>query len=312
MKNVLDTIESFRELIKAKSWFILNEKEIHYDDYQFLVSDRKTKTHVTFFSSGKITIQGNTSTLQSEINAWREQLPIRSPLYRKAISTVLHTTKSSVLKVTNNARMGVQQYGINEYFGPLVVTAIYINQHVEAQLMNLKLSDSMLLSDSIIISLAEEIKLICRGKGIVRSLLPARYNELHAKKPDLNYMLAELQAQVVANLKTMFSCEIAIVEQLSDKLLIGNVLKDIGCTIALEQHTYTEDVAIAAAAILARAEFVKILQSLSNNFEVQLLNRASEEEIISLGHKIAANKGHSVLAQVAKLHFQTMSAILKS
>jgi ribonuclease HIII len=79
--------------------------------------------------------------------------------------------------------------------------------------------------------------------------------------------------------------------------------------VTLEQHPKAEaDIAVAAASILARHEFVRRLQMLETSFGVSLPKGAGQ------GVKTAAARflelyGRQRLGEVAKLHFKTASEI---
>ena len=60
------------------------------------------------------------------------------------------------------AHIGTDEAGEGDYFGPLVVAGVYVDEQIASQLLTTGVCDSKLLSDTLILSLAEEIKAICR------------------------------------------------------------------------------------------------------------------------------------------------------
>lgn len=90
-------------------------------------------------------------------------------------------------------------------------------------------------------------------------------------------------------------------------------LQKMGCQIGIEQRPRAEDdVAVAAASIIARAEFVQQIAMLSKKFDIVLSKGASNPEIMIVGREIVARAGQEALEKVAKLHFKTTQAILQS
>ena len=90
------------------------------------------------------------------------------------------------------------------------------------------------------------------------------------------------------------------------------MLQKVGCDIDLEQRTHgEEDVAVAAASIVARAEFVKQIANLSKLVGISLPKGASNPDIVAVGREIVARAGQETLGKVAKLHFKTTSVILQ-
>lgn len=86
----------------------------------------------------------------------------------------------------------------------------------------------------------------------------------------------------------------------------------MGCQILLEQRTHAEDdIAVAAASIVARAEFVQHITTLSQQFDIVFPKGASNPEIVTVGREIVARAGQEALGKVAKLHFKTTQTILR-
>ncbi len=70
--------------------------------------------------------------------------------------------------------------------------------------------------------------------------------------------------------------------------------------------------AVAAASILARAEFVRRVEQLSHRASKTLPKGAFDPSIITIGREIVAQGGETALAEVAKLHFKMTQTILQS
>ena len=83
--------------------------------------------------------------------------------------------------------------------------------------------------------------------------------------------LAWGHARALENLLQQVDCDLAIADQFGDERLILNALQEKGKQIRLVQRTKAEtDLAVAAASILARAEFLLRLQRLSQEFHTTL------------------------------------------
>jgi ribonuclease HIII len=86
----------------------------------------------------------------------------------------------------------------------------------------------------------------------------------------------------------------------------------MNCPISVEQRPRAEDdIAVAAASIIARATFVRQIEELSESIGVQLPKGASNPMIVTVGHEIVARAGQDALGKVAKLHFKTTQEILQ-
>ena len=172
----------------------------------------------------------------------------------------------------------------------------------------MQVRDSKKISDGRILEMAPDIKTICPHSVI--AIGPHKYNELYAKIRNLNRLLAWGHAKALENLLERVSCERAISDQFGDERLILNALQEKGRKIVLEQRTKAEsDMAVAAASILARAEFLHQLKRLSNEVGTTLPKGASPA--VELAARMIIKKhGQDRLDSVAKLHFKTTQAVL--
>ena len=159
--------------------------------------------------------------------------------------------------------------------------------------------------------MAEEIKALC--PHFVVPVEPKRYNELYNKVQNLNRLLGWGHAWTLENMLEKVSCNLAIVDQFGDESYVRNVLGEKGRQITLVQQIHAEeDVAVAAASILARARFVQQLAQLAKRVGITLPKGASNPEIVTTGRAIVAKFGEDTLGEIAKLHFKTTEVILQS
>lgn len=205
-------------------------------------------------------------------------------------------------------RIGIDESGKGDYFGPLVIAAVFVDATTQGELALMQVRDSKKISDGRILEMAPDIKAICPHSLI--AIGPHKYNELYAKIRNLNRLLAWGHAKALENLLERVSCERAISDQFGDERLILNALQEKGRKIVLEQRTKAEsDMAVAAASILARAEFLLRLKRLSDEVGTTLPKGASPA--VELAAKMVIKKhGQERLDSVAKLHFKTTQAVL--
>lgn len=206
-------------------------------------------------------------------------------------------------------RIGIDESGKGDYFGPLVIAAVFVDATTQGELKLMEVRDSKKISDGRILEMAPDIKTICPHSVI--AIGPQKYNELYAKIKNLNRLLAWGHAKALENLlERGVTCERAISDQFGDERLILNVLQEKGRKIVLEQRPKAEsDLAVAAASVLARAEFLLRLKRLSGEVGTTLPKGASP--VVELAAKMIIKKhGRDRLESVAKLHFKTTQAVL--
>lgn len=206
-------------------------------------------------------------------------------------------------------RIGIDESGKGDYFGPLVIAAVFVDSTTQGELRLMNVRDSKKISDGRVLELAPDIKTICPHSVI--AIGPKKYNELYTKIKNLNRLLAWGHAKALEDLlERGVTCERAISDQFGDERLILNALQEKGRRIVLEQRTKAEsDLAVAAASVLARAEFLLRLNRLSEEVGTTLPKGASPT--VQLAAKMIIKKhGRERLDSVAKLHFKTTQSIL--
>ncbi len=306
-------IDALREFVQSNEWTIVGEKEIQ-SGYQLIVTDDISRVPVIYFYSGKALIQGKPGELQTKLKTWWDARNASSPQLAESAATQSSLTESPTNTPTANftgrARIGLDESGKGDYFGPLVIGAVYVDDQTEDKLIALGVRDSKLLTDKRMLAMAEELKALC--PHFVVPIQPKRYNELYAKVKNLNRLLAWGHAWTLENMLEKVSCDLAVVDKFGDESYLRKALREKGREITIVQQTHAEeDTAVAAASILARAEFVRRMEQLSKRVGKALPKGASDPSIVTVGRELVAEHGKDILAEIAKLHFKTTEVILQ-
>jgi ribonuclease HIII len=213
------------------------------------------------------------------------------------------------IKPAMSSWIGVDESGKGDVFGPLVIAGVFVEDGQVEHLLRLGVRDSKTLSDAAILRLSTEIKRICPHHAIL-AVEPVEYNLLYERLQNLNKLLALKHAEVISRLATITPATRAISDQFADERLIPEALAALGCRIDLEQRPRAEDdIAVASASILARAEFVSWLDRSSETLGYTLPPGVAQVTI-DAGRRIVAHQGRKALAKFAKLHFRTVREML--
>jgi ribonuclease HIII len=209
-------------------------------------------------------------------------------------------------------RIGVDESGKGDFFGPLCIAGVYVNEAVIKSWADAGVRDSKnISSDKKISELAEKIRTTpgCVVNTVV--IGNEAYNRLYTKMKSVNTMLAWGHARVIENLMGLrYQMNPPPVKAISDqfaasKTVIEKALMTAGREIELVQrHKAEEDMAVAAASILARDEFVKGMARLEKQFEVKLPKGASAA-VDAAAKSFVEQFGAENLAKISKLHFRT-------
>lgn len=202
-------------------------------------------------------------------------------------------------------RIGVDESGKGDFFGPLVVAACYVGPEHEALLSGVM--DSKKLTDLKALALAETIKRRCPHDVLV--LMPTKYNEVYAKIKNLNRLLEWAHAKVIETVLEKQPSQLAISDQFADPKGLQRKLDLKGVNVKLESRVRAEsDLAVAAASVLARAEFLRRLEQLSREHGCQLPKGAGTP-VLKAGKLYVSTFGRERLGEVAKLHFKTVQQL---
>ncbi|MBI5287746.1 MAG: ribonuclease HIII [Chloroflexi bacterium] len=199
--------------------------------------------------------------------------------------------------------IGSDESGKGDYFGPLVVAAVALTAENWRVLEELGVRDSKALTDAKATALAAEIRGGFPNEVIV--IMPTRYNELWDKMGSVNRVLAWAHARAIENVSERAPAAVAAVaDQFGDESLIRDALFRKGRELRLVQMPRAErDPAVAAASILARAEFLRRLDQLGAKAGVRLPKGASSQ-VDAVARTLIASRGREALGEFAKLHFK--------
>ena len=261
----------------------------------------KEKLSVVFYNSGKLVVQGKGTQEFVEFTLEPEILGEARLGYEAVLNPELLLP-----------RIGVDESGKGDFFGPMCVAGVYVNEAVVKAWQDAGIRDSKNISSDK--KIAELADLIQKTPGCVTTVVPIgneSYNRLHAKMGSVNTLLAWGHARVIENLMgqrhRMHPPPVrAISDQFArDKNTVAKALMSLGREIELVQrHKAEEDLAVAAASILARNEFVTRLAKLEKEAGVKLPKGASAA-VDAAAKEIVATCGPEALAKVAKMHFRT-------
>jgi len=205
-------------------------------------------------------------------------------------------------------RIGVDESGKGDYFGPLVVAGVHADASGVKILHELNVRESKKVSDQRALKLAAAINSKLKTKVVIVG--PEKYNVLYDGMGNLNKILAWGHARVIENILSEVPCRKAVLDQFGNKSLVRNALMKKGRTVELEQmHGGERDIVVAAASIVARAKFLTRLKKLSDTFDIELPKGASKQ-VIEQGRRFIEQRGIQQLTKVAKLHFKTTQRIL--
>jgi ribonuclease HIII len=280
--------------LKARDW---KPRTVPYARFAY----ESDKCNVVFYESGKLVVQGKGTQEFIEF--------VLEPEILKEVKLGYETVLNPDLLLP---RFGVDESGKGDFFGPLCIAGVYVNEAVIGAWKDQGIRDSKnISSDKKIHELAD---LIRKTPGcVVDSVVVGNeaYNRLYGRMKSVNTLLAWGHARVIENLMgKRYQMNPAPVRAISDqfaasKTVIEKALMTGGRSIEMVQrHKAEEDIAVAAASIVARDEFVKGIAKLEQQYQVKFPKGAGTL-VDAAAKQFVETRGAGELVKVSKVHFRT-------
>jgi ribonuclease HIII len=293
-KLSVEQAETLRTLLQARNYQF---RSVPYARF----AAEKEKTNVVFYESGKLVVQGKGTQDFVEFVLEPEVLKQAKLGYEAVLNPEMLLP-----------RLGIDESGKGDFFGPLCVAGVYLNETMIKPWKEAGVRDSKNVgSDKRIQELAEIIR---KTPGCISTVVPIgneAYNRLYKQMKSVNAMLAWGHARVIENLMALqYQMKPQPVRAISDQFAatgetVKKALMSLGRSIDLiQRHRAEEDMVVAAASILARNEFVTRLAKMEKQYEMRFPKGASTM-VDDATKEFIAKHGVGNLPKVAKMHFRT-------
>ena len=304
-----------------------DSREEQYCDYSYRFEDGEERITVKQYTNGKLQFQGVGGDLYKNIlNAVITLYNSKHPDTKLSVDDYVkyepEETEASQKRFSGKTdreiplpHIGTDESGKGDYFGPMVVAGVWLDESAAARLEAAGVKDSKLLSDNRCQDLAAEIRIVSSGKFIEVEMPPDRYNELYdqfkKEGKNLNHLLAWGHARAIESLLEKNPCSYAVADQFGNERFILSKLMEKGKKLQLIQTPKAERyTAVAAASILARDRFLSRMEKLSQEYGI-LLPKGASDRVIQPALDIIKKRGIDELKKIAKLHHKTTQKILK-
>jgi ribonuclease HIII len=279
-----------------------------YCDYVFLFEDKPERLVVKQYRKGTLTIQGRADHLFQVITQ------VIAPFTGAENRTDAAGSRPEPLEPVPLPYIGTDESGKGDYFGPMIVAGVMVDEALKPRLDALGIRDSKQLSDARCRDLAARIRKICVRRYYEVVLPPERYNELYGafagEGKNLNHLLAWAHARAIESLLDYADCPRAVADQFGNEQYIRSRLMKKGRTLQLIQlHRGERYLAVAAASILARDRFLEYLDRLSRTYGIAL-PKGAVNGIVAAARQFLEKHGAAQLGRVAKLHHKTTDRVL--
>lgn len=279
-------------LLAARGW---ERFDVAYARFAF--RNDAAKVNVTGYESRKLVVAGKgtedfvTMTLEPEITG----------AAKLGYDEVLHPDWFE-------DHAGCDESGKGDFFGPLVAATVIATKSMIEGWRAAGAQDSKKITEARILELD---KLVRGTPGVVVKLIHARdmrqYNSLMGTRfRSQNQILAFQHARALQDALAEKKVPWGLLDQFTEDPLVQRELTKLGVAgFELRMRTKAEeDPVVAAASIVARAEYVRQMNTLSKRFGAKLQKGASAA-VKAQAHDIIRRFGADGLRDYCKLHFRT-------
>ena len=257
-------------------------------------------TVITLYESGKVMFQGTSADVDADM--WKE-----------IDGQETNPIKEEEKKYYDTSAIGSDEVGTGDYFGPIVVTAAYVNKKDIKFLEQLKIMDSKKMTDDKIRKVAPDIIKKIKYKSII--INNEEYNEKYNKDTNMNKIKAIMHNKVLTSLKneTKDQIEYIIIDEFCTEKRFYEYLNDTNSLKGLTflQKGESKNIAVATASVISRYIFLLEFDKLSDTYHIPL-PKGSGANVDVIGQELVEKHGKEVLNKIAKKNFSNTSRILKT
>ena len=307
-KTITKVIRVDNETKKLMNDFYKDMKRDKTPPYAIFQADTGD-TIVTLYESGKAMFQGVSADIESgmweSIGKDKENIDYfidREEVKEKKEETTIPIDISSV---------GSDEVGTGDYYGPIVVTASYVNKDDIPFLTELGVKDSKKLSDEQILKIVPKIIKKIKYKTIMLS--NKEYNKNYGKDMNMNKIKAVLHNKVLTEMVKDNEYDYIVVDQFEPESSYYKHLSEVPSPLkGITFITKAEDkcLSVACSSLISRYIFVKEIDKLGDKYGI-FLPKGANYYVEDVGIKLVEKYGVNVLKEVAKLNFSNTDRILK-
>jgi ribonuclease HIII len=289
-------MEKLRSILSGKGW---ESFDVAYARFAF----RGLDCNVTAYESGKIVVAGKgteefvTMTLEPDV----------TKVAKLGYDEVLHPDWFEL-------HAGLDESGKGDLFGPVVAATVIADKSAIELWIKAGVKDSKKVAEAQIIKLD---KLIRETHGVSVAVClcgMTKYNTIMLRPyANLNKLLAWQHATALVQALSRKKAPRGLLDQFTKQPLVQKELKKMGVTdFDLQMRTKAEeDPVVAAASVVARAEFVRQMHTLSRLYG-KPLQKGAGPLAKQQAADIVQTLGAQALGTFAKLHFRTSYEVVQA
>ena len=307
-KTITKVIRVDNETKKLMNDFYKDMKRDKTPPYAVFQADTGD-TIVTLYESGKAMFQGVSADIEADM--WESIGKDKDNIDYFMDTPKKEEKEEEMTLPINISSVGSDEVGTGDYYGPIVVTASYVNKDDIPFLTELGVKDSKKLSDEQILKIVPKIIKKIKYKTIMLS--NKEYNEKYGKDMNMNKIKAVLHNKVLTEMVKDNDYDYIVVDQFEPESSYYNHLSEVPNPLkGITFITKAEDkcLSVACSSLISRYIFIKEIDKLGDKYGI-FLPKGANYYVEDVGIKLVEKYGLNILKEVAKLNFSNTDRILK-
>ena len=295
-----DIPQDLRLVIDDWGVAVVGHREIDYATQYRLERDSESLL-LNVYTTGRVIVQGQGSGLKDLLEG-----RIAALQEKRAASRAGRSASRPALDGT--PRVGIDEAGKGDYFGPLVVAGVRITGKGAAEkLQEVGVRDSKAIGDIAVRAMADCVLEAAEPQNVrVVALSPREYEARRSAAGNVNRLLDEVDAEIIGELAA--GAELIVVDQYATSTL-ERLEPFVPEAVRLEvRHRAEDDAAVAAASVVARARQLAEMDRLSEQVGFELPKGATH--VLDAGRRVFGERGEAGLEEVAKTSFRITEQII--
>jgi len=202
--------------------------------------------------------------------------------------------------------LGLDEAGKSDYFGPLIITGVVVQQKDVSELFKLTLKDPSLYSSD---SLAETVAKITDQFPTLSVIInPDLYNEMFIRHKDMNLILLKAHVKAILGAVDKYNVSTVIVDRFGDEDISTDIIGNVTIRI-INPLSDVKHPVVSAAAAISQFIYLRELEELSAEYR-QKLPKGTGDDVVSAAKAFIKSYGLENLFKVSKVNFRLTGSLL--
>lgn len=202
--------------------------------------------------------------------------------------------------------LGLDEAGKSDYFGPLVITGVVVQQKNVDELFKMSLKDPNLFDRNGLSDIVSKVTDMFPTLSVI--LKPDLYNEMFIRHKDMNLILLKAHAKAILSSLEKYNISTVIVDRFGDEDVSTDIIGNVTLRI-INPFSDVKHPIISAAAAISQFVYLRELEELGDEYRMKFPKGTGDDVVVS-AKSFIKSYGLENLFKVAKVNFRLTGSLL--